>query len=80
MMKDYRDLDVWKRANAMVLDVYPVTNLFPRSKQFGVVCQLRRAANLSGSVWQSVLGEGVLPFLHGTRDTDHGPQRIRRRF
>jgi len=44
MVKSYRDLDVWKRANAAVLDVYRVTNLFPRSEQFGVVSQLGRTA------------------------------------
>ena len=44
MVKSYRDLDVWKRADVAVLDVYRVTNLFPRSQQFEVVSQLRRAA------------------------------------
>jgi four helix bundle protein len=44
MIKSFRELDVWKRAHAMVLDVYRITNIFPRSEQFGIVSQLRRAA------------------------------------
>ena len=44
MVKSYRHLDVWQRANAAVLDMYRVTSLFPRSEQFAVVSQLRCAA------------------------------------
>ena len=44
MIKSFHELEVWKRAHAMVLDVYRITNEFPRSEQFGVVSQLRRAA------------------------------------
>jgi four helix bundle protein len=44
MVKSFSDLEVWKRAHRVVLDVYRLTNPFPRSEQFGVVSQLRRAA------------------------------------
>ena len=44
MLKSYRDLEVWNRAHALVLQVYKITNPFPRSEQFGMVSQLRRAA------------------------------------
>jgi len=44
MVKSFRDLELWKRAQAVVLEIYRVTNPFPRSEQFGVVSQLRRAA------------------------------------
>lgn len=44
MIKSFHELEVWKRAHAMVLDVYRITNVFPRSELFGVVSQLRRAA------------------------------------
>lgn len=44
MVKSYRDLEVWDRAHRLVLDVYRLTNPFPRSEQFGIVSQLRRAA------------------------------------
>jgi four helix bundle protein len=44
MIKSFRELEVWKKAHAAVLEVYRITNMFPRSEQFGVVSQLRRAA------------------------------------
>ena len=44
MVKSYRHLDVWQRANAAGLDVYRVTSLFPRGEQLAVVSQLRCAA------------------------------------
>lgn len=44
MVKNYRDLDLWTKAHAVVLDVYRLTNPFPRTEQFGIVSQLRRAA------------------------------------
>ena len=44
MLKSFTDLEVWKRAHGLVLEVYKLTNPFPRSEQFGVVSQIRRAA------------------------------------
>ncbi len=44
MIKSFRDLEVWNRAYALVLEIYRITNAFPRTEQFGVVSQLRRAA------------------------------------
>lgn len=44
VVKSFKDLEVWKRAHGVVLEVYRLTNPFPRSEQFGVVSQIRRAA------------------------------------
>jgi four helix bundle protein len=44
MVKSFEDLEVWKRAHRIVLDVYRLTIQFPRTEQFGVISQLRRAA------------------------------------
>jgi four helix bundle protein len=44
MVKGYRDLEVWKKAHRLVLDVYQVTSQFPNTERFGIVSQLRRAA------------------------------------
>ena len=40
----YRDLRVWNKAIALVLDVYRITEKFPHSERFGLTTQLRRAA------------------------------------
>ncbi len=44
MLKSFTELEVWKRAHGVVLEIYKLTNPFPRSEQFGVVSQIRRAA------------------------------------
>src|SRR5207249_922227 len=44
MIKTFCDLEVWRKAHRVVLDVYKLTNPFPKSERFGVVSQLRRAA------------------------------------
>ena len=40
----FSDLTVWQRAHELTLATYRVTDKFPRSEQFGVVTQVRRAA------------------------------------
>ena len=43
-MQDFRDLKVWQKAHQLVLEVYRLTDGFPKSEQFGLTGQLRRAA------------------------------------
>lgn len=43
-MKNYKDLFVWQRGHAFVLDVYRVTKNFPKEELYGITSQLRRAA------------------------------------
>jgi four helix bundle protein len=43
-MPNFRKLDVWIDAHAVVLDVYRFTAAFPRAEQFGLTSQMRRAA------------------------------------
>jgi four helix bundle protein len=44
ILKSHRDLDVWRLAMDMVVDVYAMTRLLPESEKFGLVSQMRRAA------------------------------------
>ncbi len=43
-MKDFHDLNVWKRAHQLVLDLYRVTEGWPKSESFGLTHQVRRCA------------------------------------
>jgi len=43
-MKSYKDLDVWKKAKELVVDIYKSTADFPSEERFRLISQLRRAA------------------------------------
>ena len=42
-IKSFTDLDTWKEAHKLVLEVYGVSKTFPKDEQFGLTNQLRRA-------------------------------------
>lgn len=42
--KSYRDLRVWDTSMSLALEVYRITELFPKEERFGLTAQLRRAA------------------------------------
>jgi four helix bundle protein len=41
MMRDYRELRVWKQAHALTIAIYRATSNFPDREQFGLTAQLR---------------------------------------
>src|SRR3954470_18940685 len=41
---NYRDLRVWQTAMSLVIEVYRITEGFPRDERFALTSQLRRAA------------------------------------
>lgn len=43
-MQRFRDLKVWERSHALVLEIYRATERFPSEERYGVVSQIRRAA------------------------------------
>jgi four helix bundle protein len=43
-VKNFRDLDVWKRAHLLVLDVHKVSEVWPKSESFGLTHQVRRSS------------------------------------
>jgi four helix bundle protein len=40
----FSDLTVWQKAHELTLETYRLTEKFPRSEQFGIISQMRRAA------------------------------------
>ena len=40
----YKDLIVWQRSIELVVAIYKLTELYPKSELFGLVSQMRRAA------------------------------------
>ena len=43
-MIDYRKYNVWQKSHQLVLDIYAITSVFPKSEQFNLVSQINRAA------------------------------------
>ncbi|EKD58846.1 MAG: hypothetical protein ACD_56C00039G0003 [uncultured bacterium] len=43
-IKSFTDLNAWKEAHILVLDIYEVTKKFPKEEVFGLTNQIRRAA------------------------------------
>jgi four helix bundle protein len=43
IVQSYRDLIVWKKSMALVLNVYRCTQAFPKIETYGLTSQLRRA-------------------------------------
>jgi len=43
-IKSFRELDVWNHSMSLVLACYRLTESFPKTEQYGLTSQLRRAA------------------------------------
>jgi len=44
-IKDFYNLDVWKKGHELVLEIYKITKDFPKEEKFGIIDQLRRASS-----------------------------------
>lgn len=43
-IRDFRDLDVWKKGMEIVKEVYSATSSFPKHELYGLTAQMREAA------------------------------------
>jgi four helix bundle protein len=44
-IKNFYDLDAWKKTHKLVLEIYQITKDFPKDEAYGIIGQLRRAAS-----------------------------------
>lgn len=44
MIKEFSDLEVWRRGRELIRGIYDQTKLFPKQETYGLTDQLRRAA------------------------------------
>ncbi len=42
--KSYKELIVWRKAHSFVLNIYSISDSFPKSELYGLTSQFRRAA------------------------------------
>jgi len=43
-VKNYKELEVWHKAKGFAVEMCKTTEAFPRTEQFGLTAQIRRAA------------------------------------
>ena len=43
-IRDFTDLDTWKKSHELALKIYKATEKFPKSETFGLISQMQRAA------------------------------------
>ena len=48
-MRNFRELDVWKKAHVLTVDVYKLTASFPSHERYGLSSQLQRASASIGA-------------------------------
>ncbi len=48
-MRNYEDLQVWRKAHKLTLDIYKNTRCFPAEERFGLTSQIRRSAASIGA-------------------------------
>ena len=44
-MRDFHNLLIWKRSHQLTLDIYKVSQSFPKEELFGLTSQIRRAVS-----------------------------------
>ncbi len=44
-IQNFYDLDAWRKAHELTMEIYRITKKFPKDELYGVVSQLRRAAS-----------------------------------
>lgn len=64
----YRDLRVWQKAVAVAADVYNLTDQFPKSEQFALTSQIRRAVvSIAANIAEGYGRDGSKEFAHFLR-------------
>ena len=43
-VKSYKELEIWKKAMDLTVEVYKITGSFPPQEKFGLISQMQRAA------------------------------------
>ena len=62
---DFRDLAVWRKGMDLAVEVYALTERFPRREMFGLTSQIQRAISLvPGNIAEGAARQGPAEFKH----------------
>ncbi|ACM93115.1 S23 ribosomal [Nautilia profundicola AmH] len=42
-MRNWKDLKIWQNSHQLVLEIYRILNNFPKTEEYGIISQLKRA-------------------------------------
>jgi len=45
MAGNFRDLNIWKKGHELLMEIYNLTDKYPKEEKFGLIDQTRRSAN-----------------------------------
>jgi four helix bundle protein len=70
-IKSFEDLEIWRIGHNLAVEIYKLTNTFPKSELYGIVSQLRRAstsipANIVEGYYRNTTKE-LIQFLYHSR-------------
>lgn len=70
-IKSFQDLNIWKEAHRLVLEIYEITKNFPKEEIYSLTSQLKRAAvsipsNIAEGMGRNTTKE-LLSFLYNAR-------------
>ena len=64
-MSGHKDLNAWKKSMQFVLDVYSITNNFPKEEIYGLTSQIRRSAvSVPSNIAEGVARDSQKEFCH----------------
>ncbi len=57
MLKNYKELNVWKKSYELCLKIYRITAKFPNEEKYGLTSQIRRSfvsipSNIAKRIWK----------------------------
>lgn len=65
MIQDFRDLRVWQAGMDLVVKMYQLTSSFPKTEQFGLTNQIRRAiVSVPSNIAEGHSRRSTKEFLH----------------
>jgi four helix bundle protein len=67
-MQHFKNLKVWEKAHSLTLDVYRLTQAFPREELYGLTSQMRRsAASIGANIAEGTCRGGDADFARFVR-------------